>query len=63
VNSFVKAISNQIIYYLKNNNKLYKKFMKNYSLTSVVSWVSKMPELARKIKTMYEEIYGKKKKA
>ena len=56
INKFIELVTNQIVYYLKNNTTLYKRFIKNYSLINVSSWISKMPELARQIKTMFKEI-------
>ena len=38
--SIGKIISNQIIYYLKQNSTLYSRYIKKYGLSSAVSWVS-----------------------
>ncbi len=52
IEQLVKVLKNQIMYYIKNNKKLYKKFITNYSLTKVSSWTSKLPELYKTIKAM-----------
>ena len=52
IKEFVKIIKNQIVYYVKNNKKVYKRFLTNYSLTKVSSWTSKLPQLASAIKQL-----------
>lgn len=47
--SLVTVIKNQIVYYIKNNKKVYKRFIKNYALSTVVSWTSKLPDLLKAI--------------
>lgn len=38
--SIAKVISNQIIYYFKQNATLYSRYIKKYGLSSAVSWIS-----------------------
>lgn len=52
IKEFSKVIKNQIIYYVKSNKKVYKRFIGNYALSTVTSWTSKLPELAKAIKSM-----------
>ena len=50
IKDLVKLIKNQIKNYIKENKKVYKRFITNYSLSTVSSWTSKLPALARAIK-------------
>ena len=52
IKAFIKVIKNQIIYYIKSNSKAYDRFIKNFALSSVSSWLSKLPELSKNIQSL-----------
>lgn len=62
ISKFSKVLRAQIVYYIKSNKKIYKKFITNFGLSSVASWTSKLSELARVIAKLLEELNEKKKK-
>lgn len=42
IKEITKIITNQIVYYLKSNKTLYKKFVLKYSLQNAASWVKSL---------------------
>ncbi len=47
INDLAKVIKNQIIYYIKSNKTLYKRFLSRYSLTKVSAWLSFLPNVKK----------------